>query len=37
VAEVVAEYRDGRAAAERRLGCEVPRDLESAVADAVAR
>jgi len=35
VAEAVATYRDGRAAAERRFDCEVSRRLESAVANAV--
>jgi hypothetical protein len=35
VAEAVAVYRDARAGAERRLGYEVPRDLEAATADAV--
>jgi predicted nucleotidyltransferase len=35
VAEADAVYRDARAAAERRFGCEVPRELEAAVADAV--
>jgi hypothetical protein len=37
VAEAVAVYRDARATAERRLDYEVPRELEAAVADAVAR
>ena len=32
VAEAVAVYRDARAAAERRFGFEVPRELEAAVA-----
>jgi hypothetical protein len=32
VAGAVAAYRDARAAAERRFGCEVPRELEAAVA-----
>lgn len=35
VAEAVAAYRDARAAAERRFGCEVPRELEAAVAPAL--
>ncbi len=35
VAEAVAFYRDARAAAELRLGTEVPRALEAAVAAAV--
>jgi predicted nucleotidyltransferase len=37
VAAAVSAYRDARAAAERRFSCEVPRELEAAVADAVAR
>jgi hypothetical protein len=32
VAEAVAIYREGRAEAERRFSCEVPRELETAVA-----
>jgi hypothetical protein len=35
VAEAVAVYRDARAAAERRFGQEVPRELETAVAGSV--
>jgi len=35
VAEAVAAYRDARAVAERRFGCEVPRELEAAVATAL--
>jgi predicted nucleotidyltransferase len=35
VAEAVAAYREARAAAERRFGCEVPRELEAAVAPAL--
>jgi hypothetical protein len=34
-AEAVAAYRDARAAAERRFGSEVPRELETAVASTV--
>ena len=37
VAEAVDLYRDARAAVEHRLDYEVPRELEAAVADAVAR
>jgi hypothetical protein len=37
VADAVAAYRDARATAERRYCCEVPRELEDAVADAVTR
>jgi hypothetical protein len=37
VAEAVVVYRDARATAERRFDYEVPRDLETAVASAVAR
>lgn len=36
VAEAVAAYRVARDRAERRFGCRVPRELETAVADAVA-
>src|SRR5262249_57044536 len=36
VAEAVAAYREARDRAELGFGCRVPRDLESAVADAVA-
>jgi hypothetical protein len=35
VAQAVASYREARAAAERRFGCEVPRELEAAVAPAL--
>lgn len=35
VADAVAVYRDARAAAEQRFGCEVPRELENAVAPAL--
>ena len=35
VAEAVAAYREARAAAERRFGCDVPRELEAAVAPAL--
>jgi hypothetical protein len=35
VAEAVAVYREARAAAERRLGVDVPRELEEAVASTV--
>jgi hypothetical protein len=36
VAEAVVLYREARATAERRFGHEVPRDLETAVAPALA-
>jgi hypothetical protein len=35
VAGAVAAYRDARTTAERRFSCEVPRELEAAVADRV--
>lgn len=35
VARAVADYRDARAVAERRSGCEVPRELEAVVAAAL--
>lgn len=35
VADAVGIYREARADAERRFDCEVPRELETAVADAV--
>jgi hypothetical protein len=37
VADAVAAYREARDRAELRFGCRVPRDLEAAVAGAVAR